>query len=132
MALRLSDRIRPPWRRRPAIYLHIGAMKTGTTFLQDLMQANRAELADAGFLFPGERWADQSLAVQDVLGFGADDPRALAATRGRWAAMAAEMLAHRGASILSMEFLSFADTDAAARVLASLEEADVHVVVTVR
>jgi hypothetical protein len=108
-------------------------MKTGTTYLQDLMQANRRELADAGFLFPGDRWADQSLAVQDVLGFGADDPRALAATRGRWAAMASEMLEHRGtASILSMEFLSFADTDAAERVVTSLADADVHVVLTVR
>src|SRR5690242_16290235 len=133
MAVRLPDRVRPPWRRRPRIYLHIGAMKTGTTFLQDLMQANRAELAEAGFLFPGERWAEQSLAVQDVLGFGAKDPRVTAATRGRWAAMSSEMLQHRGkASILSMEFLSFADSEAAARVLATMEEAEVHVVLTVR
>src|SRR3712207_1097912 len=32
-------------RRRPRIYLHIGAMKTGTTYLQDLMAANKENLA---------------------------------------------------------------------------------------
>ena len=119
--------------RRPTIFLHIGAMKTGTTYLQDLMALNREALAEAGYLFPGERWADQSRAVRDVLGFSDADPVARAEMQGMWAKVSDEMLAHRGkASILSMEFLSFADEEQAARVAESLSRADVHVVLTVR
>lgn len=123
-------------RRRPTIFLHIGAMKTGTTYLQGLLSANKDRLADAGYLFPGERWTDQSRAAADVLGFSLDDPRRRAAVEGKWDRIAAEMLAHRGrgkkASIYSMEFLSFADTEQATRVLDSLAGADVEVVLTVR
>ena len=114
------------------IYLHIGAMKTGTTYLQDLMWHNRAALLDAGVLLPGRRWADQDRAVRDVLGFSTSDPRDRALNEGMWRRLAGEMLAHRGTSVLSMEFLSFADPERAAEVVSSLEGADVHVVLTVR
>ena len=40
--------------RKPVVFLHIGAMKTGTTFLQQLMSANKEDLLKAGFLFPGD------------------------------------------------------------------------------
>ncbi len=123
-------------RRRPRIFLHIGAMKTGTTYLQGLLSANKERLADAGYLFPGERWTDQSRAAADVLGFSLDDPRRKAAVEGRWDRIVAEMLAHRGrgrkASIFSMEFLSFADTEQATRILDSLARADVEIILTVR
>jgi hypothetical protein len=43
------------------------------------------------------------------------------------------MLAHEGhASILSMEFLSYADTERATRIVESLDGAEVHIVLTVR
>ena len=52
---------------------------------------------------------------------------------GRWAAIAEEMLAHDGkASLFSMEFLSFAGTEQATRIVESLEGADLHVILTVR
>ena len=38
----------------PVVFLHIGAMKTGTTFLQNLMHENKANLAEAGYLLPGK------------------------------------------------------------------------------
>ena len=60
----LGPRLRWPLRRRPRIYLHIGAMKSGTTFLQALMSANRESLFRAGYAFPGEAWSEQSRAVQ--------------------------------------------------------------------
>jgi len=109
-------------------------MKTGTTYLQDLMTANREELAKAGYLFPGAVWADQSLAAQDVLGFSEDDePDQRPELVGRWAAIAEEMLSYDGkASLFSMEFLSFAGTEQATRIVDSLEGADLHVILTVR
>ena len=120
-------------RRRARIYLHIGAMKTGTTYLQDLMSANKEQLAAAGFLFPGTRWADQSRAAREVLGFSTDDPVMAAQMSGRWSRIREEMLSYRGtACIYSMEFLSFADVEQATRVVESLAPAELHVILTVR
>jgi hypothetical protein len=108
-------------------------MKTGTSFLQDLMMANRQPLAEAGYLFPGETWPDQSRAVRDILFDPSPDPRMRAHLNGMWAKFRDEMLAHEGrASIISMEFLSFADEERARRVVDSLAGADVHAVLTVR
>jgi hypothetical protein len=120
-------------RRAPRIYLHIGAMKTGTTFLQDLMTANKEALAAAGFLFPGERWTDQSRAVREVLDFSIKDPRGPGHSSGMWEEISGQMLAHDGpASIISMEFLSYADSERARRIVESLRGAEVHVILTVR
>jgi len=118
---------------RPVVFLHIGAMKTGTTFLQNLMHENKAHLAAAGYLLPGKAWVHEVRAVQDVLGGGLGYPEAAPNTAGEWAALARRMLDHRGrASILSMEFLSLASPRRARRVLRSLEGAEIHVILTVR
>jgi len=117
----------------PVIFLHIGAMKTGTTFLQTLMHENKENLAAAGYLLPGERWVHEVRAVQDVLGGGPGYPAAAPNTAGEWKALARRMIDHDGvASILSMEFLSLADPKRARRVLRSLQPAEVHVILTVR
>jgi hypothetical protein len=116
----------------PRIYLHIGAMKTGTTFLQEIMSANRQALREAGFLFPGSRWTEQSSAVRDIL-FDPADPRMRAKVAGTWDKLRDRMLSFPGqASIVSMEFLSFADAEQARRVVESLSGAEVHIVLTVR
>ncbi len=116
----------------PRIYLHIGAMKTGTTFLQGIMSANRQALREAGFLFPGRRWTEQSNAVRDIL-FDPSDPRMQARVAGSWDKLRTRMLSFQGqASIVSMEFLSFADADQARRIVDSLSGAEVHIVLTVR
>ena len=47
----------------PRIVLHIGAMKTGTTFLQQLLADHRTPLAEHGFQVP----RDQALALRGVL-----------------------------------------------------------------
>ncbi|MFN8189374.1 MAG: hypothetical protein U0R78_02860 [Nocardioidaceae bacterium] len=118
--------------KAPRIYLHIGAMKTGTTFLQGLMSANQEALLRAGYLFPGDKWAEQSLAVRDIL-FDSDDPRLRALVDGQWDKMLDAIRHHDGpASILSMEFLSYAEEDQARRVVESLDGLDVHIVLTVR
>lgn len=117
----------------PVVHLHVGAPKTGTTYLQQLLAANRESLAGAGVLFPGREWRDQVQAAQDVLGHDEGDPRIRAASAGAWERMAAEILSHRGPAVLySMEFLSFAGREQARRVLDSLRDAEVHVVLTVR
>lgn len=121
-------------RRSPRrIFLHIGAPSTGTTYLQRLMIANKDALAEAGCLFPGDRWEDVVRAVRDVMGTTAHDARLRAETEGAWERLSREMLAYDGGSVvLSMEFLCFADPEVAARIVDSLADAEVHVVLTVR
>lgn len=117
----------------PPVFLHIGAMKTGTTYLQSVLTENKEQLADRGFLFPGDAWAFQVRAVQDALSLGQRDPKVRAASAGAWPAMARRVLAHEGvASIVSMELLGAAGRKAVDRMVSSLEPSDVHVVLTVR
>lgn len=119
-------------RTKPRIYLHIGAMKTGTTFLQGILSANRRELREAGFLFPGSTWSEQGMAVRDIM-FASSDPRMRARVEGSWDKLRDRMLSYQGrASIVSMEFLSFADAEQARRVVESLTGAEVHIILTVR
>ena len=50
-----SGRRRPRWHNRrmsPTVYLHIGAPKTGTTYLQDRLSLNASLLADHDVHFP--------------------------------------------------------------------------------
>ena len=119
--------------RRPVVFLHIGPMKTGTSYVQNLMAANRERLQTAGHLFPGGSWDRQVRGVQDVLRRTRHDPQVRAAAQGAWAALAREVLEYDGhASIVSVEFLSFAGRAGVSRVLRSLDAAEVHVVLTVR
>jgi len=119
---------------RPApVFLHIGPMKTGTTYLQQVMVANRDRLRAVGYLFAGDTWARQVRGTRDVLRLDQWDPAMKAASTGEWRALTTEMLRYSGvASIVSMEFLSFAGRRGAARVVRSLQPADVHVVVAGR
>jgi hypothetical protein len=117
----------------PPIFLHIGAMKTGTSYLQRLMAANRRAMADAGFRFPGRSWADHGLATRDVLAPtpGGGSPHPLQGSA--WQRLAEEMLAHQGAgSVLSHEFLSFATAVQARRIVDSFPGRELRVILTVR
>ena len=69
------------------VVLHVGAMKTGTTFIQAVMRTNRAALAERGVLWPGHSWADQVRAVNDVksrrVGVPSSDGRRMGPPRSR-------------------------------------------------
>jgi len=108
-------------------------MKTGTTFLQNLLIENKDALASAGYLFPGHTWVRQIRAAQDLLGATHGDPVIQSEARGAWEAIAQQMLEHKGtASVLSMEFLSYARSRQARRAVTSLASAEVHVILTAR
>ncbi len=116
----------------PPIYLHIGAMKTGTTYLQRVMLEHKDQLARDGFLFPGDNWRAQIRAAQEVAAMP-QDPVLRAESEGAWEALRAEMHQHRGAaSIVSMEFLSHGSPGQARAAVESLAPAEVHVVLTLR
>jgi hypothetical protein len=118
--------------RISTVFLHIGAMKTGTSFLQALLRSNDAALAADGVWFP-KPWRAQVTAVCDAMGVKAGQS-GVAATPGAWERLAEKIRVHEGhRAVISMEFLSaFGTPDSAARVIESLHPADVHVIVTVR
>jgi hypothetical protein len=118
---------------RPVLYLHIGAMKTGTTYLQSLMYANRQALLDAGVLLPGTAWHHQLLGVQDVMRMGRSDPFIKDRARGGWQHLLEEVFAHPDrTSLISMEFLSFAGRRHVRQLMSTLDGVDVRVLLTVR
>lgn len=119
--------------RRPVIYLHVGPMKTGTTYLQRLLFANRDRLADAGLHLPGGSWVGQLRAAQDLMGRGRLDPHIRRESAGAWKRLARDARSTSlPASVISVEFLGGAGRRRAGRVVADLAPADVRVVFTVR
>lgn len=111
------------------VILHIGAPKTGTSFVQSVLGQNRALLAERGICFPGRRWADQVRAVEDLRDQSAGEP----IESSRWTALAEEV--HTSGcevAIVSMEWLCLGDAKMAARAVAEYGQDDVHVMLTVR
>lgn len=118
---------------RPVVYLHVGTMKTGTTYLQQLLYANRDELAAAGVFLPGEHWGQQVRAVQDLLGLERWDRHIRGTTTGAWRELADQVrAAPLTTSVISVEFLAGASTRQIRRAVASLAPVEVRVVFTLR
>lgn len=107
------------------VVLHVGLMKSGTSYLQGRLTGLRS----GGFLFPGEVWRDQVVAVSDVLGRG---QRAQGDFDGAWKRLVAEIDDWDGTAIISMEFLGPATGEQIAAVVGSFPSAAVEVVVTAR
>ena len=118
---------------RPIVNLHIGAMKTGTTYLQQLAYANQEQLAAAGLVVPGETWGRQVRGVQDVMQLGQRDRHIRRMSAGVWQRLLDEAFARPdNVSLISVEFLSFAGRRKVRRVMETLSGADVRVILTVR
>jgi hypothetical protein len=116
----------------PTVYLHIGAMKTGTSFLQTLMSDNAARLQQDGVLFPGPTWRRQVLAIRDVMQIGLDE-EVRRETSGAWERLVHDICSYDGSrAVVSMEFLSYAKRPRASEIISAFRGAEVHVVVTVR
>ncbi|MBC9733370.1 DUF6752 domain-containing protein [Nocardioides marmotae] len=114
------------------VYLHVGAPKSGTTYLQRILEANRGPLADAGVLVVGDTHVDRIHAAMVVR----EDPRLdslpeRASTA--WDRLVAQVRGWRGpVAILSYELFAGASADQVARVLRDLDGIEVHVVITAR
>ena len=107
------------------VVLHVGAMKSGTSYLQALLFDRAAELGDAGVLVPGDDWGQQAAAVRQVL-----EPKRR--RRPVWDTLCGQVAEHRGTAVVSMEFLGPASPATARRVVADLGAPVTDVVVTAR
>lgn len=108
------------------IFVHIGTMKTGTSYLQQVLERNTDTLARDGAIYanggPGTHRA-----IQDALSLEEG------ATDGAWSRMAKVSREHPGSRvIISNELLSFADDERAQRIVASFAPNPVTVIITAR
>jgi hypothetical protein len=107
----------------PTIHLHIGEPKSGTTYLQAMLEENRDVLERAGLLTPGPR--EQIRAAQDAVRRRSDGQL--------WRALADKLLSWSGTSALvSMETLCRAHPSAVKRAVQAFGDAEVRVHVTAR
>lgn len=116
---------------QPVVYFHIGAPKTGTTFLQRILWNNRERLADHGMLYPGTTFSAHVHAAFDLrkAGFrGYRDPQ----VPGAWAALVDAAKAWDGPVILSQELFSPATKAQIDRALDDLSFAEIHLIYTAR
>jgi hypothetical protein len=114
------------------VFLHIGEPKTGTTFLQQVMWGNRRELAAQGLVLPGHHAQDHFRASQDLRGIEKLPSDPAGSWTGEWDILATQARQAPELAVISHELFSACDADQAARAVASLQPAEVHVVLTVR
>ena len=106
--------------------------KSGTTYLQSVLEANRQALSDAGVLLVGDRHLDRIHAALQIR----EDKRLdemPEASRHAWTNLVRQIEEWPGDSaVLSYELFAAASTGQAQRAVADLSAYDVHVVVTAR
>jgi hypothetical protein len=107
------------------VVLHVGLMKSGTTFVQTALFDNKPALAEQGVLVPGKGWGQQAGAVKHLLASDGEVGQ-------RWDRLAAEIASGPPRSVISMEFLGPARPSVRRRAVRSLRPARVEVVCTVR
>jgi hypothetical protein len=115
----------------PDVFLHVGPVKTGSTYLQSLLWAHRADLARQGVLVPLEHANEMWPAVNDVQD-GAFLQFEMPEARGAWQRVTARALAYPNRSVLSHEVLGLSTDDHVDRIVETLHPANLHVVVMAR
>lgn len=111
------------------VYLHIGSPKTGTTYIQDVLWANRDVLEADGVLLPGSSRYARVQAARDLLKWeqvDGDLPQT-------WRKFAGEVNRWPGRSaIISQEFLCWASADQIDAMVHSFPKSRVEIVLTTR
>lgn len=112
------------------VYIHVGAPKTGTTYIQDRLALNRSHLAQHDVRYPVGLHGDMFPAALDLV----ERPWGgmLADAKGGWDALARRTRRAHGTVVISQEILAGATPEQVERAVASLSPADVHVVLTAR
>jgi hypothetical protein len=115
------------------VFVHIGAPKTGTTYLQQVLKANRELLAQHGVLYPdlgldAHHTAAWSLRPE-VTGTGVEISR----FSGAWERLVDQINAWSGpTAVISTEMFVFFGPEMANTVLTAFDGAEMHVIYTAR
>lgn len=114
------------------VFFHVGAPKSGTTFLQDLMRENREQLASDGLFYPFDTPSAQlfvALGLMERPWGGEWKPE----WADQWRATARAIReSDCDRAVLSSEVLGLATAEQARRAVAAVHPAEVHVVFTAR
>ena len=113
------------------VYLHVGPVKTGSTYLQSILWNSRDALREQGVLLPGAHPNEFFLAANDVQGgrFVLVD---LPESEGAWTRVAARAGSWPGRVLITCELLGFSERDHVQHVVSSLAPATLHLVVMAR
>jgi hypothetical protein len=112
------------------VYLHVGAPKTGTTYLQDRLALNKASLARHGIHYPLNLHASQFRPALDILqmpwgGLQSD-------VDGEWDTLMGRVRRLSGTVVISHEILAAAKPSQIKRAMVGLEGSEVHLVYSAR
>lgn len=115
------------------VYLHVGAPKTGTTFLQAMMAAHRERLLEDGCFYPiatTKAHHHEARDLRNVRPGGYVHP----SIPGSWDRLVRRVQEWQGEGVVvvSSELMVFAKPHHVERAVNSLQPAEVHLVVTVR
>ncbi|UFN43067.1 hypothetical protein [Nocardioides okcheonensis] len=112
------------------VLLHVGCPKTGTSYLQDVLFRNQALLREHDVLYAADRFDAHFLAALDLmtLPWGGLETEAV----GAWDRLAAQVRDWHGTAIISHEIFARATPTQVSRALASLGDAEVHLVLSAR
>lgn len=116
------------------VYLHVGAPKTGTTYLQVRLTLNAKSLAEHGIHFPSSALTSPGLfhfrAALDLLDQDWGGPSGHA--DGGWEALVRRVRRKTGTVVISHEILAPAEPDAIARAKRDFADSEIHIVYTAR
>ncbi len=112
------------------VLLHVGCPKTGTSYLQDVLFRNQSILQEHDILYPADRFDAHFLAALDLmtLPWGGLETEAV----GAWDRLAEQVRDWPGTAIISHEIFARATPTQVERALASLGDAEVHLILSVR
>ena len=109
------------------IFLHVGTMKTGTTYLQHRLSESRQQLKAHGVLWPARQFA----AARDFFG-----RRGMLTNRrvgGGWSKMLEELHTSKlDRAVISLEILSTAEPERIRQIVEDFAPATVEVILTIR
>src|SRR5262249_44645798 len=112
--------------------MHVGEPKTGTTFLQDVLWANRRGPAAPGGALPRYNPRDPITARRDLRAEPRQASDLADPWAGEWDVLAAQALRAPVAAVITDELLAACTEQQVERAVRSLAPADVHIIVTAR
>lgn len=112
------------------VYIHVGAPKTGTTYLQDRLALNRNQLADHDVHYPLGLQSSHFKAALDLIDVSWGGQREQA--RGEWDALVGRARRHSGTVIISHEILAAAKPSQVRQAMAAFEDSEIHIVYSAR
>jgi hypothetical protein len=111
------------------VFLHLGPPKTGTTYLQSLLDANERSFRDQGILIAGTQ-AEHHEAANELL--ATTSARGVQVPEGALARLRRKVTAHRGDVVFSCERYSMLKTTHARTLRDAFADREMHAVFTVR